>query len=37
MELELTIKALPGRINNGEVIAGAPSNHQVEGAPLLYL
>lgn len=33
----LTVEPLPGWVDDGEVIAGAPPDHQVEGAPLLYL
>lgn len=32
-----TIEPLPGWVDNGEVVAGAPPNDQVEWAPLLYL
>lgn len=32
-----TVETLPGRVDDGQVVAGAAPNHQIEGAPLLYL
>lgn len=32
-----TIETLPGRVDDGQVVAGAAPNHQIKGAPLLYL
>ena len=33
----LTIKALPSRVDDGEIIAGASSDHQVKRTPFMYL
>lgn len=33
----LTVQAFPGRVHIGEIIARAPTNHQVKGAPFLNL
>lgn len=37
MEAHVTVEAFPGRVDDGQVVAGASSDHQVERTPLQQL